>query len=108
MGRAADLLFSSRVMLAEEAAEIGLVNKVLPPDEVLPYTLAYARDMAQNLSPLSLLMMKRQLYTDMFRDLDVAAGEAEQLMEDQMAAHDFKEGVAAFQAKRLPAFDPLP
>jgi enoyl-CoA hydratase/carnithine racemase len=108
MGRAAELLFSARVMLAEEAAEIGLVNKVLPPDDVLPYTLAYARDIAQNLSPHSLLMMKRQLYTDMFRDLDVAAGEAEQLMEDQMAAHDFKEGVAAFQAKRPPMFDPLP
>ena len=95
-------------MLAEEAAEIGLVNKVLPAGEVLDYTLAYARDMAQNMSPRSLLMMKRQLYADLFRDLDTAAAEAEQLMEDQMTAPDFKEGVAAFQAKRPPAFQPLP
>src|SRR5258705_354429 len=34
--RAADMLFSSRVVLAEEAAEMGLVNRVLPPDELLP------------------------------------------------------------------------
>src|SRR4051812_45437345 len=108
MARAADLLFSSRVVIAEEAAEMGLVNKVVPADEVLPYTLAYARDMALNMSPKSLLMMKRQLYADLFRDLDTAAAEAEQLMEEQMTAHDFKEGVAAFQAKRAPAFQPLP
>src|SRR5207244_7233198 len=40
-GRAADLLFSSRVVLAEEAVELGLVNRALPPDELLPSTLDY-------------------------------------------------------------------
>src|SRR5436305_10750436 len=44
-GRAADLLLSSRVVLAEEAAGIGLVNAVLPVDELLPHTMAYAKRM---------------------------------------------------------------
>src|SRR5581483_46719 len=49
--RAADLLFSSRVVLAEEAAELGLVNRVLPPGELLPFALDYARTMAAQNSP---------------------------------------------------------
>ncbi|MGH9113766.1 MAG: enoyl-CoA hydratase-related protein, partial [Acidimicrobiales bacterium] len=43
LGHAADLLLSSRVVLAEEAAVIGLVNRVLPADGLLPFTLDYAR-----------------------------------------------------------------
>src|SRR5205823_3208133 len=44
--RAADLLFSSRVVLAEEAADMGLVNAVMPSGELLPHTMAYARRIA--------------------------------------------------------------
>src|SRR5436309_1715216 len=57
-----------------------------------------------NMAPQSLLLIKRQLYADLFRDLDTAAAEAEQLMEDQIGSPEFKEGVAAFQAKRPPNF----
>src|SRR5258707_545454 len=34
---AADVLFSARVVLAEEAEGMGLVNRVLPPDELMPF-----------------------------------------------------------------------
>ena len=51
LGHAADLLLSSRVVLAEEAAEIGLVNRVLPPDELLAFTLDYAGRLATEVSP---------------------------------------------------------
>ena len=44
--RAADLLLSSRVVLAQEAADMGLVNHVLPPDELADHTSAYARRLA--------------------------------------------------------------
>jgi enoyl-CoA hydratase/carnithine racemase len=108
IGRAADILFSSRVVLAEEAAEMGLVNKVLPPDELMPFTLRYAKEMAAGIAPTSLVVMKRQLYADWFRELGPSADEAYKLMEDMAATPNFQEGVAAFQQQRTPKWEPLP
>lgn len=107
VARAADLLFSSRVVLAEEAAEMGLVNAVLPVDELLPHTLAYAKRMATEISPRSLLTLKRQLYSGLLQPLDVAATEAEQHMRESFDSPDFKEGVASLTEKRPPTFGNL-
>ena len=104
--RAADLLFSSRVVLAEEAAELGLVNRVLPPDELLPFTLDYARRMAAEIAPSSLAMIKRQLWGDLLGDLDTAAARSVREMLDMIAGPDFAEGVAAFREHRPPRFAP--
>lgn len=103
-GRAADLLFSSRVVLAEEAATMGLVNRVTPPAELLPETLAYARRMAAEISPASLAVMKRQLWEDQDRDLGASATAAMGHLRRMVAEPDFAEGVAALTAKRPPRF----
>lgn len=105
--RAADLLFSSRVVLAEEAEAIGLVNKTLPADDLLRFTLDYAHRMATQISPWSLRAMKRQLYTDLAGDLDSSASTAVSMMNEAFRTHDFKEGVAALTGKRAPVFGPL-
>lgn len=107
LARAADLFLSSRVVLAEEAERMGLVNAVLPPDELLPHTLDYARRMAAEISPWSLQVLKRQLYDDQLRSLDESASDAEALMRDSFGSADFKEGVAALTEKRPPNFGPL-
>jgi len=102
--RAADVLLSSRVVLAEEAAEIGLVNKVTPPDELSETVVSYARMLATEVSPASLAATKLQLYTDLHRDVATAAGDADQRLRTMMTGPDFEEGVAALTARRPPSF----
>lgn len=103
-GRAADLLFSSRVVLAEEALDLGLVNRVFPPDRLLDETLAYARAIAAECSPSSLREIKRQLWGDLLDPLDQSAQHAVETMKRMMSEDDFKEGVRALREKRPPSF----
>lgn len=104
VAHAADLLLSARVVLAEEAASIGLVNKVLPPDELLPFVISYARAMATETSPSSLAVIKRQLWGDQLGSLHESAANAERLLHRMITEPDFSEGVAALREKRPPRF----
>ena len=106
--RAADVLLSSRVVLAEEAADIGLVNKVTAPDELLATVYDYARMLATEISPASLAATKLQLYTDLHRDAASAGRDAEERLRVMMTAPDFKEGVAALTGRRRPRFSDPP
>lgn len=105
--RALDLLLSGRVVFAEEAHELGLVNRVLPPDSLLEATLDYARELVVNCSPASMATMKRQVYADLQRALPDALAQADQLMLASFTAPDFVEGVTSFLERRDPRFAAL-
>jgi enoyl-CoA hydratase/carnithine racemase len=105
--RALDLLLSGRVVLGREAAELGLVNRALPPGTLLEQAIAYARELAVQCSPASMATMKRQVYADLDRGLEDALARADQLMLESFSAADFVEGVASFVERRDPAFAPL-
>lgn len=106
-GRAADILLSSRIVLAEEGAEMGLVNRVVEPADLMDTTRAYARTLVDEISPQSMLATKRQLWNDLLTDLDTAARDARRRLDEAMGTTDFAEGVAAFREKRPPRFPPL-
>jgi enoyl-CoA hydratase/carnithine racemase len=103
--RAADLLLSSRVVLAEEAAAMGLVNAVVPGDELMAHSYDYARTLAHAISPASLAATKRQLYTDLLHgDVGVSVRDAGERLETMMRQPEFREGVAALLERRPPDF----
>jgi enoyl-CoA hydratase/carnithine racemase len=103
--RAADLLFTSRVILAEEAEAIGLVNQVCPPEQLATETNAYARTLASEISPASLAATKEQLYADLHRDVASSVRDAAGRLESMMRSADFAEGVAAMRERRPPRFE---
>ena len=104
--RALDLLMSSRVILAEEALELGLVNRVFEPADLLDEAKAYAHDVAVNCCPASLAVMKQQVMADYNRTLPDAVAAADKLMVASLKRPDFKEGVSSFLERRPPSFSP--
>lgn len=101
---ALDLLFSARTIDAAEALRMGLVNQVFPQDIFLDKVRENARDLASNVSPRSLRVMKQQVYDAMFQTLAEAFEASEREMLASLQSQDFKEGVAHFLEKRPPAF----
>ncbi len=108
IGHAADLLISSRVVLAEEAATMGLVNRVVPPGEALEAALGWARAVATEVAPSSAALAKAQLYADLHGDVGTAVATSERLLDETIRGDDYREGVRAWLAKRPPAFADLP
>jgi enoyl-CoA hydratase/carnithine racemase len=102
--KALDLLWSARKIGAAEARDLGLVDRVFAPDELLSSTKAYLQELAVRCSPTSIMLMKRQVYLDLMRPLDRAMEEAMQLMAESLTRDDFREGVASFVEKREPKF----
>jgi enoyl-CoA hydratase/carnithine racemase len=104
MHNAADLLFSGRLIDAQEALQMGLVNRVIEHERLLPEVREYAHELATKCSPRSMKLMKRQLYGDLFTDLGASIRLADQEMVRSFGTEDFKEGVASFLQRRPPRF----
>jgi len=102
-GMAKELCMTGAIISAQEAREIGLVNKVFPADSLWEETLKTARIMASK-GRFSLTAAKRCI--DRGYNLDLRAGCA--VESDQfalcMASPDGKEGMSAFLEKRKPEF----
>jgi enoyl-CoA hydratase/carnithine racemase len=101
---ALDLLYSARKMTAAEAERIGLVNKALPQESFMQDVLAYARTLAQTVSPRSTAVMKAQVWKALHQEFNEALALADEEMKKSFASADFKEGVAHYVQKRAPAF----
>ena len=101
---ALDMLFSARLVDAQEALRMGLVNQVFPQDGFMQGVYSYAKDLANNVSPRSMGIIKAQVYNAMFQTLGEAFETSEEEMVKSLQCEDFKEGVAHFVEKRAPVF----
>ena len=98
--RAADLLLTSRVIVAEDALAIGLVDRVCSVEDAV----AEARSIARHSSPASVRAIKQQLWDDDARSLPDSIDDAYTRLNDMFGGPDIREGVAAIREKRLPEF----
>lgn len=104
LSNALDLLFSARMVDAQEALRIGLVDRVFPEEGLMEGVLTYATELATSVSPRSLRVIKRQVYNAQFQTLAEATDVADEEMVLSIQSEDFKEGVTHFMEKRAPAF----
>ncbi len=102
--RALDLLMSARRVSPLEAKQIGLVNDVFPHDTFMENVMAYARHLADTVSPRSMAVIKAQVWKACFQSFSQALETADGEMPPSFAWPDFKEGVSHYLEKRAPKF----
>lgn len=100
---AADLLYTGRILEGGEAERIGLVNRAVEPDAVLPETLALARSIAEA-APLAVRGAKRSLAGALGADLDAQLDAEAREQAVCYESADLAEGLAATRARRPPRF----
>jgi enoyl-CoA hydratase/carnithine racemase len=104
-GRAMDLLLSSRVILAEEAHAMGLIDRLCEREDLVGEAMAFAKDMAENCSPRSMATIKQQVQDDWERTAEDSRQLALQLLDGMREQPDFVEGVRSYTEKRSPNFE---
>jgi enoyl-CoA hydratase/carnithine racemase len=107
-GHATDLMLSGRAVTGIEAAGMGLVNRAVELDELLPFTYEYARDVAANCSPRAIAYAKADLRADWDRTFEQALTHSASVYQRPNHAEDFAEGVTSFVERRPPRFEPVP
>jgi len=103
-GRAAELLFTGRVMSGDEAHAWGFYNRVCDPGALLGEAQSVAAELAAG-PTLAHAMTKRMLHREWSMDVDAAIDEEAQAQAKLMETGDFRRAYDAFSAKRQPAFE---
>jgi enoyl-CoA hydratase/carnithine racemase len=100
---AKEIFFTARQFNAEEALQMGLVNRILPAEKVAAFVDDYAKTIADN-APLTVLAAKtivdEILKDPNSRDLNLC----QQVVDDCFTSDDYQEGRQAFMEKRKPNF----
>jgi methylglutaconyl-CoA hydratase len=101
--RARDLMLTGRIVEAEEARQLGLVNQVIAPERLMETARVLAAALAE-CSPTSILRTKRLLVEAAAEDLDRALERAIAENAAIRSTRDFREGLNAFFEKRRPCW----
>src|SRR6185312_4513749 len=98
---ARDLLLTGKLINADEALRIGLINEVVPPEKLMARTTKLAEQLAAN-SPASLVATKRLLRDLMGAEVDAHLRLSVKENAAIRATDDFREGISSFLEKRKP------
>ncbi|SFS16807.1 Enoyl-CoA hydratase/carnithine racemase [Microbacterium sp. cf046] len=101
--RASELLYTGRAVVGEDALAIGLVDRMVPADDLRAAAQAFADEIAQS-APLSLLAIRSTLRRELVADISAALDLEATAQTALLGSADFAEGVAAAIAKRDPHF----
>jgi 2-(1,2-epoxy-1,2-dihydrophenyl)acetyl-CoA isomerase len=103
LAKAAELIYTGRIIGAQEAEGLGLVNQVTPPEKLMEEATALASQLSRGPTRANGLA-KRALYRGLELDLSEVLNLEMELQAQLMATEDFQEGVRAFLEKRQPRF----
>jgi enoyl-CoA hydratase len=101
--KAMDLCLTGRMMDAAEAERAGLVSRIVAPDQLMPEAIAVAERIGQLSRPVA-MMVKEAVNRAFETTLAEGVRFERRLFHATFATEDQKEGMAAFIAKRKPAF----
>jgi len=101
--KACELVFTGTMISAQEAEKIGLINRVVQPDQLLPIVNELAEKIAKN-PPGALRLAKESIYRGVTSDLETAFAREIEVQMECFYSEDFLEGVTAFLEKRQPRF----
>jgi enoyl-CoA hydratase len=103
LAKAKELVFTGKMIDAQEACQIGLVNKVVQPSELMAEAIKLARDLASKSAP-ALSLAKAALDHGYGISLEAALGYEIECFAQCFATEDHREGMSAFLAKRAPEY----
>jgi len=101
---AMELLLTAGLIDAAEAARLGLVNRVVPAERLMPWALETAERIAAN-SPAAVQAVKQQVSATMAEHARSREALEQELGDRVRASPHFQEGVAAFREKRRPRYE---
>lgn len=103
VGKALELAWTGDILSADQAEQLGIVNRVFEPEALLPATIEFAEKMAAG-PTLAFALTKQAIYQNARATLPDALEREAQLQDIAGQSQDFREGVRAFAEKRLPVF----
>ncbi|HEX2441865.1 MAG TPA: enoyl-CoA hydratase-related protein [Methylomirabilota bacterium] len=103
MARAAELIFTGDVIDAAEALRLGIVSRVVAPEELMPAVTELARRIAAG-PPMAIRLAKGSLYANAEQDLKTALERETFAQNICFETEDASEGIRAFVEKRAPNF----